>query len=144
MFDALFGRIDPETIAIFIPILTVMGGILIAITAIIVKGRNKDLEHRERLVAMEKGIELPQTAVAAPVERKPAYAARRAGGLVMFGIGFALTIAMGVTGGWDAGVWGLIPLFIGLGLLIAATLDKREYEETQRRKEQSSGDTPTI
>jgi len=41
-------------------------------------------------------------------------------------------------------VWGLIPLFIGLGLLIAATLDKREYEETQRRKEQSSGDTPTI
>jgi hypothetical protein len=122
----LFGRIEPETIALSIPILIVMGGILVAITAIVMQARRKDLEHRERIIAMEKGLPLPAEA---PVKQeRPRYSARRANGLVLTGIGIALTIAMGVEDGGDTGVWGLIPLFIGVGLLIAAHLDKKEWE----------------
>jgi hypothetical protein len=122
----LFGRVDAETIALSIPILAVMGGILIAITAIVMQARRKDLEHRERIIAMEKGIALP---VDAPVKQeRPRYSSRRANGLVLTGIGIALTISMWVEDGPDDGIWGLIPLFIGIGLLIAAHLDKKEWE----------------
>src|SRR4051794_28856504 len=121
--------VGPETIALSIPILAVCGGVLIAITAIIVNGRKKEQEHRERLVAMEKGMVLPPQP--AEVER-PKYSSRRANGLVMTGIGLALTVAMSVANGPEQGVWGLIPLFIGLGLLIAGAIDKREYDDRMR------------
>ena len=121
--------LEPELVAISIPILAVCGGVLIAITAIITNGRKKEQEHRERLIAMEKGIALPPAT--AEVER-PKYSSRRANGLVMTGIGLALTISMVAENGLDDGLWGLIPLFIGIGLLIAGSIDKREYDEQQR------------
>lgn len=124
-----FSFVDPEVVAISIPILAVCGGVLIAITAIIVGGRKKEQEHRERLVAMEKGIAPPQPA---PEVERPKYSSRRANGLVMTGIGLALTIAMTISDDLESGVWGLIPLFIGIGLLIAGNIDKREYDEKQR------------
>ena len=123
----LFGRIEPETVALAIPILVVMGGILIAITAIVMHARRKDLEHRERLLAMEKGLPIPAPEAVVKTER-PRHSSRRANGLVLTGIGIALTIAMWVEDGADSGVWGLIPLFIGIGLLIASHLDKQEWE----------------
>ena len=133
MFGWILGSLQPETIAIFIPILGVLGGVLIAITAVIVRGRNKDLEHRERLVAMEKGIPIPE-----PTQeiRRPAYSARRMWGLMLFGIGLALTIALWVAEGSESGVWGLMCTFLGIGLLIAAALDKREYDAALRKEEQ--------
>jgi hypothetical protein len=125
-----FCSVGPDTIALSIPILAVCGGVLIAITAIIVKGRKEEQEHRERVVAMEKGIAVPTT----PVQEvhKPKYSDRRASGLVMTGIGLALTIAISVSDRFESGVWGLIPLFIGIGLLIAGTVDKREHEARER------------
>ena len=126
----IFCSLDPEVIAISIPILAVCGGVLIAITAIIVNGRKKEQEHRERLLALEKGIPLPPAAQEA-VER-PKFSNRRANGLVATGVGLALTIAMWTEDGADHGVWGLIPLFIGIGLLIAGAIDKREYDEQKR------------
>jgi len=132
----LFSFINSETIALAIPILAVCGGVLIAITAIITEGRKKEQDHRERLVAMEKGIMPPPP----PAEvEKPKYSSRRANGLVMTGIGLALTIAMWVTSGADSGVWGLIPLFIGLGLLIAGAIDKREHDAKANVERSSRG-----
>src|SRR5262249_49691315 len=126
-----FCSVGPETIALSIPILAVCGGVLIAITAIIVRGRKEEQEHRERVVAMEKGVAVPSQAPAAEVER-PKHSDRRAGGLVMTGVGLALTIAISVSDRFESGVWGFIPLFIGIGLLIAGAIDKRELEERER------------
>lgn len=134
-----FANVSADTIAIFIPILMVLGGVLIAITAIIVSGRKKDLEHRERLIALEKGLPVPE-----PPQRprRPVHSARRAGGLVMTGIGIAITLGMIGAEGWDEGWPGLVPLLIGVGLLIAAFLDKREYEQEREREDRKARDNP--
>ncbi len=136
----LIGRIDPETIALSIPILFVMGGIVVAVTAIIMHGRRKDLEHRERILAMEKGLPLPPPPPA--TRERPRYSSRRANGLVLVGVGAALVIAMWFDSGSDSGLWGLIPMFIGIGLLIAGHLDKREWErerELELQQERNQG-----
>jgi len=131
----IFGWVDAEVVAVFIPIIGVLGGVFIAVTAVVMNGRRKELEHRERIIAMEKGLAIPGPVVE---PEQPKYSSRRAAGLVMTGIGLALTIAMWVEEGSDAGMWGLIPLFIGLGLLIAGTLDKREWDARQNRKDSSA------
>jgi hypothetical protein len=131
----IFGWVDPEVVAVFIPILAVLGGVFIAVTAVVMNGRRKELEHRERIIALEKGLPLPSPAVA---PERPKYSNRRANGLVLAGIGLALTIALSAEEGFsDGGVWGLIPLFIGIGWLVAGSMDKREWEAQQAKNNNS-------
>ena len=133
MDNPIFGFVDIEAIALAIPILAVVGGVLIAITAIVMGSRRRELAHRERIIAMEKGIAIPTDVEAAGPER-PKYSNRRANGLVLTGIGLALTIALMRESGGEDGLWGLIPMFIGIGLLIAAFIDKREYDAERSRE----------
>ncbi len=114
---------NPETLAVMIPITAVMGGIAIAIVAIIMGARKKELEHKERIIAMEKGISIPQQPE--PCCR-PAYQSNRAAGFVLTLLGIALTITISVSGGLEGGIWGLVPLAIGIGLLISSSIEKKE------------------
>ncbi|MFQ5512649.1 MAG: DUF6249 domain-containing protein [Candidatus Krumholzibacteriia bacterium] len=106
-----------------IPLLFIFGGVAIAIVAVIMSGRRKELKHQERLVAMEKGIELPG---APKKERRATYRSHRTRGLVMLAGGLMLTIALWVTAGAEGGVWGLVPLGIGLALLVSSAMERRE------------------
>lgn len=118
MFD-----IRPEVVAISIPIIFVLGAIAVTITAMILDSSRKDREHKERLLAMEKGIELPE----APVKTSPPrYLAMRAWGFVFTLLGVALTIGITAEAGIKHGAWGLIQISIGIALLVAAYLEKKE------------------
>jgi hypothetical protein len=114
-----------ETLAVMIPITGIMGGIAIAIVAIIMSARKKELEHKERLVAMEKGIAIPEPPK--PVVQ-PAYKGNRTGGIVMTFLGIAITVATWSVAGAVGGVWGFIPLAIGIGLLVASAIEKKEHD----------------
>jgi hypothetical protein len=118
MFD-----IRPETVAIAIPILFVLGLFAAIIASIVINGRRKELEHKERLIAMEKGLPIPESP---PVARTPRYLVLRNWGLVVLCFGVSLVIAISVAEGVREGVWGLLPLSIGAGLLIAAQLEKSD------------------
>lgn len=121
------GFLSPETFAISIPVIAIMGGIAIAIVAIFMEGKKKELKHKERLLAMDKGMEIPTE----PVEpRRPSYLKNRTGGLVMTLLGIALTIALWTVADATGGVWGLLPLAIGVGLLISSYLEQRESERS--------------
>jgi hypothetical protein len=133
----VIANIRPETVAIFIPIVAILGTFAIVIVAIVVEGRKKDLAHKERLFALEKGLPLPELP---EKKEKPVYSTRRAWGLVWLGLGLALTIGLATnpeSSEVNAWAWGLIPTFIGAGLLIAAMLDKKEWEK--RRQEEEEG-----
>ncbi len=112
-----------EWIWAMIPILGVAGGMAIAIVAVIMAGKKKELHHRERLIAMEKGIDLPGEPVK---EKRPAHLSHRTRGLVMVAIGVTSTIGLWTTAGANGGVWGLVPLGIGVALLVSSRLEKRE------------------
>ena len=130
----LFGLLSPETIAVMIPITAILGGIAIGIVAIIMAARKKELEHKERLTAMEKGIDIPQPP---KKEKRPAYLNMRPWGLVVTLIGVAVTIALWVTAGSIGGVWGFIPLGIGIGLLISSALEKKETVPQQEFRDRA-------
>jgi len=140
-----FASIQPETIAVLIPVFFLSGAVLVIIASIVVRGRNKDLEHRERVLALEKGIPLPDAPEKLP---KPVHSGRRAGGLVLTGIGIALIIGLATTDGAEGSWgWGFMPLAMGVALLIAARYDKREYDEfmrTRAEKPRNGGYTPTV
>ena len=125
MPSSLFGFLTPEVFAITIPLLSIFGGVAIAIVAIIMAGRKKELAHKERLLAMEKGMEIP---VEPRDEKRPAYLSNRSSGLVLTLLGVALTIALFAVSGKVGGVWGLLPMAVGIGLLISSSLEKREIE----------------
>ena len=138
-----FATVGPETVAVLIPIFFVFGAVLVIIASIFVRGRSKDLEHRERILALEKGIPLPEQPEKLP---KPVHSARRAWGLVLTGIGIALVIGLATTDGaegtWG---WGFMPLAMGVAPLVAARFDKREYDDfmrTRAEKPRNGGYSP--
>ncbi len=106
-----------------IPLLFIFGGMAVAVVAVIMAGKRKELHHRERLIAMEKGIELPGEP---PVEKRAAYLSHRTRGLVMVALGVTASIGLWTTAGANGGVWGLVPLGIGVALMISSALEKRE------------------
>jgi hypothetical protein len=118
MFD-----ISPEVVAVTIPIIFVLGAIAVTITALILDSARKDRKHKERLLAMEKGIDLPEE----PIKTSPPrYLAMRAWGFVFSFIGLATTIGITAEEGIQHGLWGLMPLSIGVALLVAAYLEKKD------------------
>jgi NADH:ubiquinone oxidoreductase subunit 3 (subunit A) len=121
MFD-----MSPGFVAIFIPILAVIGTFAMIIVVIIMGTREKELKHKERIMAMEKGIEIPKEAAR---EKRPAYLSLRAWGFVLLFIGIILFFALGVQVGWKYCLWGAMPAAIGAGLLISAVKEQKDIRK---------------
>ncbi|MFA4948926.1 MAG: DUF6249 domain-containing protein [Candidatus Krumholzibacteriia bacterium] len=124
----MFG-FDAGVVALLIPIIAVVGGMAIAIVGVITKGKEEELKHKERIIAMEKGIPVPEMAPQPPRKEKPRYLAIRAWGLVITLIGVAIMLSIGIANEFRQGVWGLIPTALGVGLLLAGWLEKRDMED---------------
>ncbi|HXK12046.1 MAG TPA: DUF6249 domain-containing protein [Vicinamibacteria bacterium] len=125
-----------------IPIVAIMGGILAGILKTRGQQRLLELAQRERIAAIEKGID-PSRLPPLPVigdDLAPAYLTprqadlRRAqglliGGLVLLAIGLGLSTMLVLLPDPDARrAWaaGLIPSFIGLALIASSAIVRRE------------------
>ncbi|MDE2219668.1 MAG: hypothetical protein KGL25_01150 [Gammaproteobacteria bacterium] len=116
---------ETQNIALLIPILGIVMGIGIGMLALFLDYRKKQemfaMHHKERMAAIEKGMEVPPL----PPEffqdgrrRRPALHSdflRR--GLVLLFIGAAICIAL-YNNQRDAYLWGLVPAGIGLAQLL--------------------------
>lgn len=126
-----------QIIAVMIPIVAIVMGIGIGMLALWLDYRKKRdiyaLHHKERLAAIEKGMEVPPL----PVDffndykrgrmRTPADYLRR--GLVWLFIGGAVTLALFNSGDKENDMWGLIPAAFGAANLL--------YYFIQRKGDQS-------
>ena len=115
-----------EKMALMIPILGIVLGVGIAVVAIISSHREKqkraELRHRERIAAIEKGIELPPDPDA---ETAPKKGNSLKSGLINLFVGIVLYVAIAEVAGDDVALFGLIPAAIGVGSLISYFVDSR-------------------
>ncbi len=114
---------DP-LVPFLLPMLAILGGFAIAIAAMLLKSHARDRQHRERMFLAEKGMEIPRELYEVSEPKKPnGFRAGRAwlmilGAICIF-VGIAVMISVSVSRGIHDGVFGVIPLFIGMGFLVA-------------------------
>ena len=126
---------DPGVIGVFIPIIAIVMGIGIGMLAIWSEHKRKaqllEQNHRERMHAIEKGIELPPLPAGligaghGPATASAAKSLRS--GIMLTLIGIILYFAIGLASENQAGLFGLIPAAVGIANLVyAAILWKKE------------------
>jgi membrane-bound metal-dependent hydrolase YbcI (DUF457 family) len=122
---------DEDTLALFIPITAIFMSLLIPIVfAIVDYKRRRDLveaSHKERLAAIERGMELPPMPDAFFQSMKPA---RRSSyllpGLIWLFVGIGLYIALDAVAGNAVRSFGLIPIGVGLAFLVYYFVEGRK------------------
>lgn len=136
---------NPAVIGVFIPIVAITLGIGIGALAIWSEHKRKleliDRLHRERMLALEKGVEPPAMPpgmvgdLAAKPKLVPRYLwprAMRNGLMLLFG-GVVLFFAVNEAGGREGAMFMLVPAALGLANLIyAAVIWKQEKDEPSK------------
>jgi FtsZ-interacting cell division protein ZipA len=126
---------DPGVIGVFIPIVAIVFGIGIGVVAIWSDHRRKsqilEQNHRERMHAIEKGIEMPPiptNLVSTSNGPSTASAAKSLrSGIMLTLIGVILFVAIASLGAAKGALFGLIPAAVGIANLVyAAILWQRE------------------
>ncbi len=118
---------DIEVMALSIPILGILLGVTIAIVSIVTSHRQKmqrsDMRHKERLAAIEKGLDLPPDPVEPENGRKSG--GLRSGFIGLF-VGIVLYFALREVADSDIALFGLIPAAVGIANLIAHFAESRK------------------
>jgi hypothetical protein len=119
---------NEEILALFIPIIGIIMGVGAGIVGIISRHRQQlqrvELRHKERIVAMERGLELPAELADTDV-RRPRYLLK---GLVYSGVGIGLYFPLRAVAGDDESLFALIPLAVGVAYLIFYFVQGRHEE----------------
>ena len=121
---------DTEKIAILIPLFAIVFGISVAIVAIITGHRQRiqrtELRYKERLAAIEKGLELPPELEDPDNGGKRSRSGSLRGGLIGLAVGIVLYFALDRVAGADVALFGLLPAAIGLANLIFYFIEGRK------------------
>jgi hypothetical protein len=127
---------DPGVIGVFIPIVAIIMGIGIGMLSIWSEHKRKsqllEQNHRERMHALEKGIELPALPPNlvgysnGPATASAAKSLRS--GVMLLLIGILLFFAIDVAGGREGALFGLIPAAVGIANLLYAAIQWKKEE----------------
>ena len=121
---------DNDSVAVMIPIFGIVFGIAVAIVAIVTAHRQKmqraELRHKERLAAIDKGLELPPDAGDPEDAGKRSRSGSLRSGLIGLGVGIVLYFALDRVAGEEVALFGLIPAAIGLANLIFYFIEGRK------------------
>ena len=120
-----------DIVALLIPITAIFMSLLIPIVFAVVDYRRRrdivEANHRERMAAIERGMELPDLPESFFLTARPP---RRSGyllpGLIWLFVGIALFLALGAVAGEDVRLFGLIPVGVGAAFLIYYAVEGRK------------------
>jgi hypothetical protein len=122
--------VDEDTVAVFIPIIAIFMSLLIPIVyAIVDYKRRRDIveaNHKERLAAIERGMELPALPESFYLAAKPRRSGYLLPGLIWLFVGIGLFLALGAVAGEDVRLFGLIPIGVGAAFLIYHAVEGRK------------------
>jgi hypothetical protein len=126
-----------DAVAVFIPIVAIVMSLSIPIVFAIVDYRRRrdivEAHHKERMAAIERGMELPPLPEA---YFRPMYRRRQSSyllpGMIWTFVGIALAIFLRGVAGDDVALVGLMPTGVGLALLLYYAIEgrKRRDEKT--------------
>jgi len=133
---------DPGVIGVFIPIIAIVMGVGAGIVAIWSEHKRKaqllEQNHRERMQAIEKGLELPPLPANlvsggnGPATASAAKSLRS--GIMMVLIGGILYVAIDRVGASEAALFGLIPAAIGFANLVYAAIQWKKEQADDAKK----------
>jgi hypothetical protein len=121
-----------QEMAVMIPIIAIVGGFVVALAAFRHNNRRRELEHQERMAAIEKGLPIPQMPImpALPAQMMPPMKQRNPylWGFILLGAGLALVIGKIIEGNDDLG-FALVLMFIGGAILAANFLFTNQHKQ---------------
>jgi hypothetical protein len=131
---------DPGVIGVLIPIVAIVAGITVAITSNMAKTRIRELQIRERIAMIEKGLVPPPEVDPAGFDRamhrheRNDWTSRaprhRRAGITLMGVGFGLMVLIGLAGdqedlGSAIGVGGFL-VVLGAAFFINSLFELRQ------------------
>jgi len=135
----------PATWAMLIPIVTIVGAFTVAIVATIMKSRVRELEIRERIAMIEKGLvpppEVDPRGFERALQRTSALqqgvgsARHRRAGITLMGVGFGLMVLISFAGDTPSagvGVGGFL-VVLGLAFFINSLFETRQVSTVPPR-----------
>ena len=121
---------ENEMASLMIPLFGIVFGVGVAIVAMVTGHRQKiqrvELRHKERLAAIEKGLELPPDAGDPEDAGKRPRSGSLRSGLIGLSVGIVLYFALDRVTGDEVALFGLIPAAIGLANLIFYFIEGRK------------------
>jgi Domain of unknown function (DUF6249) len=130
-------------LALLIPILTVTLSLGALILWILVWHRRRvhdvDCRHKERMAAIEKGLELPPESLPQP-EQMPPRARYLLRGLIWLGVGLAITFGVRDWFGPPMGGYGWIAAAVGAAYLIFYFVEGRKAAVAEREAPPTGSD----
>jgi len=99
--------------ALMIPHVVIAAGLIFGLGLIWLMLKWRELSHKERLAAIERGLPHPDLG-----SRQQFLL----WGMILFALGLATIVALWVNFGWSHALWGLLPLLSGLALFLYVTL----------------------
>ena len=119
-------------VGMMLPIIFMLGTAAVIIVAILMAHRAAQMRYEVIQLAIKEGRELPPeifTRMRLPRRRRDPLL----GGLVLTALGIAISISVGTICGAVQGVWGLIPLLVGVAVLIYVPFYRKQKKEDEDR-----------
>src|ERR1700741_4209367 len=130
-------------LGLLIPIISVTVSLGALIVWIVVRHRRRmhevDCRHKERMAAIEKGLELPPESLPPP-EQTPPRSRYLLRGLIWLGVGLAITVGGGDWVPAPMGGAGRIAVAVGAAYLIFYFLEGRRVSAPNREEPAAGGD----
>ena len=129
-----------DAIAVFIPIIAIIMSLSIPIVFAIVDYRRRrdivEAHHKERMAAIERGMELPPLPEtffkSFNNDRKPRHLLS---GMIWTFVGLALLVALRAVASEDIAWFALMPVGVGLALLIYYFVEGRKVVQQQAKED---------
>ncbi len=129
-----------------IPIVAIIMGIGSGIVALALDHQKKtrifELHHKERMLAIERGMEvppLPPELIQGRDKPRGTLASSLRWGLIWLFLGIAIVIGQLFNGRADIAVWALMPVAVGLALLVYYVIGRRQEVATSEAASAASG-----
>jgi len=119
------GPFEVGALGILTGLVFVAGSLAVVLVVVLAQIRTRrvraEMLHRERMLAIEKGIPIPPDYLEVTRKRRPYVS-----GLIWSGIGLALLIWGLIGDDKDLNGFGLVPLFIGIALLVGDAVSAKK------------------